>query len=291
MEILQLKYFCDAALTENFSKTAHKFGVPASNISQCIKRLESELSTQLFIREANKVILSSQGKKFYDTVSKAISLLEDARLQLTSDPEASIMRICITSNRRIAMNAIEKFRHLNPEVSIEISHGNPNDDVPYDLIIASDELENISLERKLIVSEKISLAISEDNPLALKAEITKNDLGSQQFISMNKESSMYHVMKRMCTELEFEPRIVIHSDDPFYVRKCVELGLGIAFFPGLSWEGQFSDNVVIKEFGDFKRNTYAYWHKDKHIKKAVKDFLSLLISEFNNMTSPTTKMV
>jgi chromosome segregation protein len=43
MEILQLKYFCDAVQTQNFSKTAKKFLVPPSNISQTIKRLEKEL--------------------------------------------------------------------------------------------------------------------------------------------------------------------------------------------------------------------------------------------------------
>ncbi|MBR2431832.1 MAG: LysR family transcriptional regulator, partial [Clostridia bacterium] len=42
MELLQLKYFCDAAETQNFSKTAKKYLVPTSNISQSIKRLEKE---------------------------------------------------------------------------------------------------------------------------------------------------------------------------------------------------------------------------------------------------------
>ena len=40
MELLQLKYFCDAAKEENLSKTARKFHVPTSNISNAIKRLE-----------------------------------------------------------------------------------------------------------------------------------------------------------------------------------------------------------------------------------------------------------
>ena len=42
MELLQLTYFCDAAVTQNFSKTAQKYNVPPSNISQSIKRLEIE---------------------------------------------------------------------------------------------------------------------------------------------------------------------------------------------------------------------------------------------------------
>ena len=48
MEILQLKYFCDSAVTGNFSATAKKFMVPPSAVSQSIKRLENELGTTLF---------------------------------------------------------------------------------------------------------------------------------------------------------------------------------------------------------------------------------------------------
>ena len=59
MEILQLKYFCDAAQTQNFSKTAKKFLVPPSNISQTIKRLEKEVETTLFERHANKIKLNA----------------------------------------------------------------------------------------------------------------------------------------------------------------------------------------------------------------------------------------
>ena len=40
MELLQLKYFCDAAECENFSRTAEKYRVPTSNISQTVKRLD-----------------------------------------------------------------------------------------------------------------------------------------------------------------------------------------------------------------------------------------------------------
>ena len=65
MEILQLKYFCHAAKTQNFSKTAQHFKVPVSNISQTIKRLENELETTLFYRNANSLYLNEQGKTFF----------------------------------------------------------------------------------------------------------------------------------------------------------------------------------------------------------------------------------
>ena len=69
MELLQLAYFCDAAITQNFSKTAEKYSVPTSNISQSIRRLEKELSVTLFDRTANRVSLNKEGLLFYENYS------------------------------------------------------------------------------------------------------------------------------------------------------------------------------------------------------------------------------
>ena len=79
MELLQLKYFCDSATTENFSQTAKKFGVPPSDVSQSIRRLERELGVGLFIRRANSIGISEYGREFYARASKALSLLEEAK--------------------------------------------------------------------------------------------------------------------------------------------------------------------------------------------------------------------
>lgn len=48
MELLQLKYFKDAAELENFSKAAKKNMVPQPSISYAIKNLEDELGVPLF---------------------------------------------------------------------------------------------------------------------------------------------------------------------------------------------------------------------------------------------------
>jgi len=103
MEILQLKYFCDAAQTQNFSKTAEKFMVPPSNISQTVKRLEKELGRPLFDRQANKIKLNESGLLFYQNAKAALDLLENAEKTLknkgidiiiaTQDEESKLIEI------------------------------------------------------------------------------------------------------------------------------------------------------------------------------------------------------
>ena len=106
MELLQLKYFADAAKSQNFSKTAEKFTVPPSAISQSIRRLENELGTPLFDRTANRLYLNADGARFYESVTAALELLETAKKQLRTGNTVKVLNICVNCNRRIVMQAM-----------------------------------------------------------------------------------------------------------------------------------------------------------------------------------------
>ena len=278
MEILQFKYFCDAAESQNFSKTAQKFNVPPSNISQCIKRLENELSVSLFNRKSNSIVLNEDGMAFYEKVSRALKVIDEAKAELTGKNHQEKIRICIVASRRIVMNVIEKFSMQFPEIGFIISH-KMDDNEEYDIIINDEFFVGRNMERKPIISEKISLAVKKDYALAAKDEITISDIANENFISMGRESGLYAVTHRFCSDNGFEPNIVIQSDDPFYMRKCIELGLGVAFIPELSWREMLSEEVAIKHIEGFSRNIYAFWNKNHMMSQAPKNFLKLLFDE------------
>ncbi|MEE1043375.1 MAG: LysR family transcriptional regulator, partial [Clostridia bacterium] len=247
MELLQLKYFCDAASTENFSRTAKKYNVPPSNISQSIKRLEKELGVNLFNRKSNSLVLNQQGKLFYNKMNHALNLIDEAKNEITDNEFNAQLRICIMTNRHIAMNVIEKFRTQYPEVVIMSDYSLQENYEEYDIILADDSFNPVGMKREPIIREEIALAVNTKNPLSKKGNITAEDLKNQDFIFMNKGSSMYDIAHKICNTLKIEPNVVIQSPDPAFIRKCVDLNLGITFVPTTSWEGQFSEDVTIKK--------------------------------------------
>lgn len=279
MELLQLKYFCDSATTENFSQTAKKFGVPPSDVSQSIRRLERELGVGLFIRRANSIGISEYGREFYARASKALSLLEEAKAILSDDASKGKIKLCINTNRRIVMEVVEKYRREYPDVEIVTNHFvDPLAD-EFDIIIESDEPRLSEYSKKLFISEEIMLAMRSDNPLVSQSTIDVSSLVGAPFVTMSEKSSIYHIMFAICRDYGFSPKVAMQSDDPFYVRKCVELGIGVAFVPAFSWQGQFSESVVLKEVPGYKRNTYVYTNPQKHLPLCAKRFLSMLIDE------------
>jgi len=277
VEFLQLKYFCDAAQTQNFSKTAQKFYVPTSAVSQSVRRLEKELGTDLFERHSNRITLNEEGRKFYRAVRQMEDILREARDQLTRDPTelSGEIRLDIHCNRRVVSDAIKQFAEQHPKVSFVLNHGaNMNEN--YDLVISDESFSKGRYSRRVLITEDLAIAFARNHPLARRELVELSDLSEEYFVVMRPDNRLYYLTQRLCAQAGFSPRISIQCDDPFYIRKYIEMGLGIGLVPLFSWQGQLSDGLVCKKLEGVQRTTYAYWDDSRSMSGAVKAFLELL---------------
>ena len=285
MEILQLKYFCSAAETENFSATAKLFKVPPSDISQSVKRLETELGTPLFDRSANKIKLNGKGQTFYNKTSEALKLIRAAADAVSNEHQPDRISICIKVNRRISTAAIEKFRMENPHTDIIVSHSSSSGS-DFDFIISDKNSPEHGFKADDILFEHALLALRKDHPLAKNSEIDWRLLKDEPLISMPTESSMYSLATRAFAEKGLSPHIAIQSDDPFYIRRAVELGLAMAIVPSLSWKGQFSNEVTFKPLYQIKRVICLYQNQKTPVNKSIERFAAMIKEEFRKEMEP-----
>ncbi len=276
MELLQLKYFCDAAETENFSKTAKKFFVPASNISQSIKRLEAELKTPLFSRNANRVRLNSSGQAFYKSVKAALDLLNDAQKAAQQTTNQERIRVNLHMHRRLVTDVMERFRNTHPGVVFITTHEPIRNVADYDVVLSYENFDSV-LEKKEVARENFALAYNKTQ-FAFADKLDAQTIKRCPMIVMDNNSSIYKTTLRVCQSFGVQPNIVLQSDDPYYVRKCIELGLGVAVVPELSWRGQFSENVALKAVEGFSRQTYLYHKSGRN--RVITEFVDALLQAF-----------
>ena len=276
MELLQLKYFCDTAKNQNLSETARKYNVPPSNISRSIKRLEEELECEFFDHLANKIFLNEQGEIFYEKASAALSLLDDAKVAIKESPSHLFgeINLCCRSNRGIVIEAMERFIKVYPDVKFKIFFGREHSNDTDILIACAPPLE--FSEKLLMLEEDLLIAMHKDHPLSTKEDLTVADLKNEKFII-----GLSNQTDEECKKAGFVPNISFESNDPAYVRKYIELGLGVAFIPSVSWRKLFSDNVILKNVG-VKRKTYACIPQNKYTKKAVTAFLEYIMTAAKN---------
>lgn len=278
MDLLQLKYFCDSAETQNFSQTARKYQVPPSGVSQSVKRLERELGCELFERKNNKVLLNRAGELFYARVKQSLTLLDSAvsEVQDSALRREEEMRLLVCTNRQLVTRVIGEFKKANPNVSFVIHHKLDDESNSYDLVISDDLSFCKDYEPELFLSEKIVLATSAEKPLAKKEKILWEDLASEGFVFMDEGSSLYRCGKKICHELGFDPQVVIRTDDPSLIRKYVALGLGVALIPEFSWKNLFDETVVLRSVGEHHRDTYLFWRKNGYRTRSVLAFAEAL---------------
>ncbi len=278
MELLQITYFCDAAECQNFTKTAQKYGVPASNISQTVHRLETELGVNLFDRRANKVTLNEAGRVFYQKMKLALNSIEEGKLRL-NDLKGTVsgeVRLLILTNRNSVTKAIEKFKNKYPNAVFSVSHRLDNAEDEFDFIISDEPPFGRKLEKRLLITDEMMLAVQKGSEWD-RDDINLCDLRNARFISMHSNSSLYRTAYKICTDKGFKPNVAIQSDDPYYMRKYVELGMGVAIVPSVSWKGLFSENIVLKSLGGIKRETYLYSDPEKYMPAVAVLFLEELL--------------
>jgi DNA-binding transcriptional LysR family regulator len=169
------------------------------------------------------------------------------------------------------MKTIEHFQTLWPNVNIFTSFDLTGIQDAH-LVISADKLDFPGFIREKLFQEDIVLAVAKgtlpDGP------ITSLSLQNKHFITMDEGSSLYRFTESICEDIGFRPHIALKSADPFYIRRCVELGLGVAFVPTFSWHDQFSDDVELKHIGPYKRDVFLY--------RRARHFNAVFIERFCN---------
>lgn len=286
MELLQLRYFYESAENENFSKTAEKYMVPPSSVSMSIKKLEKELNCELFERTSNRIRLNHQGRLLQKALRSVLPVLDDAveQIRMQGQEVQGEVWLLVRNDRRIILDYIHQFKEKHPDVAFHISHDfNTKNTARYDIII--DELTERygNFSRIPLIKEDILLAVCESNPLCYQKILLK-DLKKEAFITMCEGSSLNRITKEVCKKAGFRPNIFIESDDPHYIRKCIEMNLGVAFVPEISWKGEWGARTKFLKIADFeyKRITCAYRNNAKVLLPAAKAFYEMLENVYLN---------
>ena len=276
MELLQLRKFCHAARSGSFAATAKAFGVPPSDISQTVRRLEDELGVRLFDRQPNAVALNARGEAFARQTEQALRLLDGAVTAAADDGSAGQLRICINTNRRIVMAAVEQFRREYPAVTVTTRTFTDPTAQEFDLVVSARDTRLRDWQEQKLLREQLAVAVSAHSPWCGCA--TLSDLSDAPFVTMGEDSSLCRLTRELCRKAGFSPRIAVQSDDPYYVRRCTELGLGVAVVPLFSWQGQFSEGIRLTPLEGAVRDTFVYTAPGRHVPLCAGRFLELLMA-------------
>lgn len=118
MDLIQLKYFVGITSSPTMLQAARALNVSQSALSVSMKKLEAELGVRLFARSGRRLVLTGEGERFLEGVTRILDELEKLKQSLREGRE-SARPITVAANATdFAVEAIALYRELVPAVPI-----------------------------------------------------------------------------------------------------------------------------------------------------------------------------
>lgn len=122
-----LKYFLEISKTLNVSRAAERLGVTQPTLSHCLKRIEHEAKSQLFVRSKKGLTLTHAGQRLADHAMDLIQKWDEVLLSAQNEVQKVSGTIRFGCHTAVAQYTlpffVSDFMQEFPEISFSFSHG------------------------------------------------------------------------------------------------------------------------------------------------------------------------
>jgi DNA-binding transcriptional LysR family regulator len=290
MNIDYLQTFREVAKWNSFTKAGEMLGYAQSSVTTQIKKLEEEFGVVLFERWGGKIKLTQAGEELLEYANKIISLLEEAKQNLTEQIELA-GTLSIGTIESIAgfylPPYLQAFKNKHPKVNLLLQQGICKDllkgikEGKYDLAIILDKKqEDPDLNFITIKEEPLVLVAKPDHHLVRFDNISIKDLSGEKLIVTEQRCSYREIIENLYRShvIRFEYSIELESIEA--IKRCVSYGLGIAFLPLMTVYEEMKKGelaCIPLSHPEIKVYLQLVYHKKKWISQSMEHFMNLLM--------------
>lgn len=283
MDLNMLRYFVTVADEGSISRAAEVLFLSQPSLSQQIQRLEKEMNTRLFLREARGVALTPAGHLF---LRYARSVLEQtanlkAELSFLGEEIAGETRIAAESLSTPLARLYCDFHRLHPHARADFVHLNS---VPApEIVVTTNVLDRLVWSGRELLHEELLIALNTGHPLARRTGLSLEELRDEVFIfSQNREVD--RLVTRYCAAAGFGPKVAMECYSMHTVMALVSEGVGVAVLPAY-WGAYKPDNVVLLPVSgvDFYRTVYLYHPRSAQHSRVARAFEEFIIQNIHTL--------
>ena len=225
----------------NITKASEELSISQPAISKSIKNLEEQLGGQLFVRTKRGVVLTEEGKEFYNYIKQAIEYINNAENKFTDliNLETGCIKIGIstTLTKEFLLPYLEEFHSLYPKIDIQIITNLTSDLMPklrnglIDIVILNLNDKNYGNDIDIIKCRKINDCFVVNNKYKdlIDKEVSLKDLNNYPLILQAKGSNTREFLDNIAREnsVILKPNIELASYS--LVVEFSKIGLGIGY--------------------------------------------------------------
>ncbi|WP_079478062.1 LysR family transcriptional regulator [Halobacillus salinus] len=198
MNVEQLEHAQAVAKEGSLTKAAERLHVSLSAVSQSITKLEKELGVQLFIRNRQGAVLTSEGKSIMKKADQALSAIGELKEEANrfSDTLVGDLKIGIIPGPiNLLIDIVAAYKRDYPNVKVEIHEMGPvkiaeaiqSSELDIGLVLTSDafDVPHHELMTEKLVEGKMVAGVHEQYPLASLDEISPAQLIEETLVLYN----------------------------------------------------------------------------------------------------------
>ena len=254
------RIFYEVANHSNITKASEELNISQPAISKSIKNLEEQLGGQLFVRTKRGVVLTSEGKEFYNYIKQAIEYINNAENKFTDliNLETGNIKIGITTTltKEFLLPYLEKFHSLYPKIDIQITTNLTSNLISklrnglIDIVILNINDKNYGNDIDIIKCRKINDCFVVNNKYKhlIDKNLSLKDLNNYPLILQTKGSNTRDFIDNIGKENDiiFKPNIELASYS--LVVDFSKIGFGI----GYATKEYIKEEIKNKELFELK---------------------------------------
>lgn len=287
MELYQLEQFKTAAEISHITRAAKKLALSQPALSKNIKALENELGYPLFDHIGKNVQLNDNGKIMLECAEEIFNSIDNAKRKLKEKNHNSKITIslCINAASKMIPEILLDYHKKHQDINFSLTQNPQDNRAKYDFIISASLEPMIGENSCILVKEPLYIALPMEHPFSSQKTVKLSELKNEPFISLQKGMSLSFITEHYCKKVGFTPNIVFESDNPATLRNLIQLGLGVAFIPIITWNGLQDNNICLLPLAPEECYRYIIlsWCEKRYLTAAAKEFREFMIQYFKNL--------
>jgi DNA-binding transcriptional LysR family regulator len=298
MQLETLKIFCDVVRTASFSRGATENGISQSSASQAVHQLELRLGVKLIDRSKRPLVLTPQGKLYYDGCKDLVDKYLDLenRVRTLGDDETVVGTVSVSAIYSVGLHHmsryVRRFEQRYPRANVRLEYLHPRR-VLERVTSGEGELGLLSFPKKWpdlnVIAwreEPMVLTVHPSHRFAHRRTVPVRELEGEPFVAFDSELSIRRAIDRFLRRHEVEVDVVLAFDNIENIKRAIEIPSGISILPepSLSHEVKAGTLVAIPIEGsgpdDRLTRPLAIIHRrSTNLDRAATRFLEMLTTE------------
>lgn len=291
MTLQQLRFLCEIVRQGlRLSQAATVLHTSQPGVSKQIKSLEKELGIVILRRRRNRILgLTDAGKEIVRFAEGALQEVQNIRGLGDDTRDASTGNLVIatthTHARYTLPRIIGRFASAFPSVRLEFWQGNRDEIFQWvengdaDVAIGTDcdvKLESVCLLpygefHRVVVTQPL-------HPLLKAKSLTLEQIAKYPLIAYGFRSNEHWKFRHVFESRGLAPNIVFSAADADVSKAYVELGIGVAILPHITYDKTRDTNLRARDarhlFGT--EITHVGLKRNRFIRRYIYDFLNIL---------------